>query len=112
MSDDSELGVTVKLSTIYDIVLSLKPLPEQLAEHIRLASENDAVRDSRLNAHARRQDDLEERVTRIEAAREAEAKAAVEARATEGRRTPWTAITAIVISGLVALMGLVDRLTP
>lgn len=111
MSEDSEPGVTVKLSAIYDIVLKLAPLPDQLAEHIRLASIKDDEQDSRLNAHARRQDEVEERVTRIEAAREAEAKAAADSRTADGRRPPWTAMGALLVSAVVGLITLIEKVT-
>lgn len=105
MTDRDEPSVSVKLSSIYEIQLTLATLPEKLAEHItRTESKNDE-QDTRLANHGSRIGQVEERMTRMEAARNAEEKAQSDA-AADRRSRAWTpsSIIAVGLSGLAALV--------
>lgn len=118
---NEEPSVSVKLSTIYEIVLGLQELPRIVSDGFKRTDNKDEEQDARLDNHGTRISEMEIRVTRIEAILAEHAKAELERKEAErekmdavkyenSRRPNLAAIGALIVSGVVALITFIKEI--
>lgn len=107
MTDVDEPSITVKLSTIYDIVMSLKDLPRIVDDHIKRTDQSNLEQNVRIG-------DLELRVTTLEATHAVETRADEKQRKVvndaKSGRPNLTAIGALIVSGVVAAITFIKEI--